>query len=107
GLLGAVETAVVKQAAGRMTAECLPTEAAQQKIYEAAQQAVKRFKVGQAAKPLRLSPPITLAVELSSSDMADQAMLLPGSRREGRRVEYTADDMLTAYRAIRAIISLA
>jgi D-amino peptidase len=106
-LLGAVETAVVKQAAGRMTAECLPPEAAQQKIYEAAKRAVQRFKTGQAAKPLRLSPPITLAVELSTSNMADQAALLPGSRREGRRVEFTADDMLTAYRAMRAIISLA
>ncbi len=102
-----IETAVVKQAAGRMTAECLPPEAAQQRIYEAAKQASERFKAGQTANPLRLSPPITLAVELSSSDMADQAVLLPGSRRDGRRVEYTADDMLTAYRAMRAIISLA
>jgi D-amino peptidase len=105
--LGPVETAVVKQAAGRMTAQCLSPEVSQQKIYEAAKQAVERFKAGQTPKPLRLSPPITLAVELCTSNMADQASLLPGSRREGRRVEYTAEDMLTAYRAMRTIIGLA
>jgi D-amino peptidase len=106
-LLGAVETAVVKQAAGRMTAQCLPPEASQQKIYAAAKRAVERFKAGQSPQPLRPSPPITLAVDLCTSNMADQAALLPGSRREGRRVEYTAEDMLTAYRAMRAIIELA
>jgi D-aminopeptidase len=39
--------------------------------------------------------------------MADAAMLLPGARREGKRVEYTAEDMPGAYRAFRALVELA
>jgi D-amino peptidase len=54
--LGAVEVAVVKQATGRMAAECLPPEAAQEKIREAASRAVNRLHVGRAASPYRRSP---------------------------------------------------
>lgn len=106
-LLGQLETAVVKQASGRMTAECLPPEVAQQKIYEAARQAVNRLAAGQSPQPWRLSPPVTLAVELVTSEMADRAALLPGARRLDRRIEFTADDVLTAYRAMRAVVALA
>lgn len=106
-LLGAVETAVVKQASGRSAAECLPPEVAQPKIYEAARQAVKRLRAGQSPEPLRLASPITLAIELMNSEMADRAAALPGARRTDRRIEYTADDMPTVYRALFAILALA
>ena len=107
-LLGPVETAVVKQASGRMAAECLPPEIAQQKIYEAAVQAVQRLRQGQAPRPLRLQQPITVTLELAQSEMADRAMALPGARRtEGKRIEFTADDAPGAYRAMRAVVGLA
>jgi D-amino peptidase len=107
-LLGPVEAVVVKQASGRMAAECLPPEAAQQRIYEAALRAVRRFREGQAPQPLRLSQPITGIIEWVHSEMADRAMLIPGVRRlEGKRTEYTADDVLAAYRAFRAAVTLA
>lgn len=106
-LLGQIEVAMVKQASGRMAAECLSPKAAQQKIYEAARQAVNRLGAGQVPEPLRLSSPITLAVELVSSEMADRAMALPGARRVDRRIEFTAGDTLTIYRAMLAIVALA
>jgi D-amino peptidase len=107
-LLGPVETAVVKQARGRMAAECLPPEVAQQEIYEAARRAVSRLRDGQAPQPFYLERPVTAAIEWVTSEMADRVAILPSARRpEGKRVEFAADDALTAYRAMRAAFGLA
>jgi D-amino peptidase len=107
-LLGPVETAVVKQASGRMAAECLPPEVAQRAICAAAERAVGRLQAGEAPPPLRFEEPLTVAIELVHSDMADRAAILPGARRlTGRRIEMVADDAPTAYRAFRAAVALA
>lgn len=107
-LLGEVETAVVKWASGRMAAECLPPRVAQERIYQAAKRAVQRWREGQAPQPFRMPPPITVTMELVHSEMADRVALLPGARRlEGKRIELTADDIPTAYRAFRAAVALA
>jgi D-amino peptidase len=107
-LLGPIETAVVKRASGRMAAECLSPEAAQRRIYETAQRAVERLRQGQAPQPLRLEAPVRVAVELTSSDMADRAAILPGVHRpEGKWVEFSADDAPSAYRTFRAVLALA
>ncbi|MGC9336285.1 MAG: M55 family metallopeptidase [Anaerolineae bacterium] len=107
-LLGPVETAVVKVAKGRMAAECLPPEVAQARIAEAAQRAADRLRAGEAPPPLRLETPVRVSVQLTQSDMADRAALFPGAQQlEGKRVEFLADDMPTAYRGFRALVSLA
>jgi D-amino peptidase len=107
-MIGAIETAVVKQARGRMAAECLPPEVAQRAIYDAARRAVGRLRAGEATQPLRLETPVTVTVELVHSEMADRAAILPGVRRlEGKRIELAADDVPTAYRAFRAVVTLA
>jgi len=107
-LLGDIETAVVKRAVGRMAAECLPPQVAQEKIYQAARRAVGRLRDGSAPHPFRLDPPITVAVEFIRSEMADAAAIAPGARRgPGKQVEFTAGDMLTAYRAFRTLVGLA
>jgi D-amino peptidase len=107
-LLGPIETAVVKRASGRMAAECLSPEAAQTRICEAAQRAVERLRQAQAPPPLRLETPVHVTVELTTSDMADRAMLLPGvGRPQGRWVEFHAEDAPSAYRAFRAALALA
>jgi D-amino peptidase len=107
-LLGPVEVAVVKQASGRMAAECLPPVVAQKAIREAASRAVQRLRDGQAPAPYRLKSPITLAVDLVHSEMADRAALFPGARRpEDKRIEVEVADVLTAYRAFRAVVALA
>ena len=103
-----LQTAVVKQARGRMAAECLPPELSRQKIREAAARAVRGLRAGQAPRPLRLEAPIRVTLELVTSDMADRAALLPGaSRLEGKRIEITVDDAATAYRAFRSAVALA
>ena len=107
-MLGAIEVAVVKQATGRMAAECLPTQVAQLKIREAAGRAIHRVRMGRAAPPFRLESPVTVTIEFVQSEMADHAMILPGARRgEGKRIELTAEDMPTAYRLFRVAVSLA
>jgi D-amino peptidase len=106
-----IETAIVKIAAGRHSAECFPLEATQTIIREAAARAVERFLAGTAPLPVKTTRPINIGLEFIYSDMADKAMWLPGITRaervDGRRVEIQAADMPTAYRATRAAIALA
>lgn len=110
-LLGDIETAVVKWPSSRMAAECLHPEEAQQKIQQAAYQAVNQLANSLDGsgelQPFVLTPPITMAVEFVQSEMADKAALLPGAIRQGRRIEYTAPDMVTIYRAFRTALALA
>lgn len=106
--LGDLETAVVKQAAGRMAAECLPVTVAQQRIQEAAARAASRLQSGQAPSPFKLAPPVTLSIEFVQSEMADRAMIFPGAQRGAdRRITYAAGDMLSAYFSFRCLVSLA
>jgi D-amino peptidase len=106
-LLGEIETAVVKDPTGRSAASCLPPEAAQERIYEAARQAVTRFKAGNAPGALRVTLPVTLTLELPDSRRADQAAFLPGAERDERRVSYTADNVVTAFKGLRSMLALA
>lgn len=107
-LLGNIETAVVKRATGRLSAECLPPEVTGRLIQEAAVRAVRRLEIGEAPAAFRPAPPITVTIEFIRSEMADAAAIMPGAQRsEGKRVEYTAADMPEAYRAFRALVGLA
>lgn len=107
GLLKGIETAAVKYASGRMAAECLPPSVTQNLIQAASTRAVQRLKAGQASQPLKLNPPITMTIDFVQSEMADRAALLPGSSRAGRRLQYTAQDMVTLYAAFRTALALA
>jgi D-amino peptidase len=106
-LLGNIETVIVKTAISRMAAECLPPQLSQELIQKAALQAVRRLKAGEAPKPFIVSPPVRVTIDFNSSDQADQAALLPGARREdGRRLTFTADDMLAAYTGFQAAVAM-
>ncbi len=106
-LLGAIETVVVKTAVSRMAAICLPPEVTIERIQTAASQSVRRLKSGKAPKPFILPSPVRVTIDFNSSDQADQAALLPGSTRvDGRRLTFTAEDMLKAYFAFQAAIGL-
>ena len=101
-----VETVQVKQAFGRMAAECLPPAISTRLIEEAAERSIK--KNGGIPKPFKVESPILMAVEFAQSDMADRAALMPQARRAAdRRVEYTAGDMITIYHAFRTLLALA
>jgi D-amino peptidase len=106
-LLGPLETAVVKTASSRMAAELLPPAVTQELIQASARKAVQRLASGQAPQPLRLQPPIQMAIDFVQSEMADKAALLPGAHRTERRIEYTAADMVTIYAAFRTALALA
>ncbi len=106
-LLGPIETVVVKTALSRMAAECLPPQVTEERIQQAAVQAIKRLQAGEAPRPFIVSKPVHVTIDFNSSDQADQAALLPGStRQDGRRLTFTADDMLGAYYAFQAAIAL-
>ena len=56
-LLGNIETVVVKQAISRMAAECLPPQITQERIQNAASQAVKRLKLAMPPNHISLPDP--------------------------------------------------
>ena len=105
-LLGTVKGVAVKESCGRYAARCLVPEAVHDLIREAAQSALSKAKEGR--KPFVVEPPITLAVDFTSSAHLDMAELIPGSRRtSGRHIEFTHDDLLTVFKVWRAMLKLA
>lgn len=102
-----LETVCVKTASGRYAAECLPPETTKVLIEDAACRAVKRFLNGQAPKPIIVDTPVTMRVEFTTPNQADGASVLPDAVRiDGRTLEFTSPDMLTAYRNFRVVASL-
>jgi D-amino peptidase len=107
-LLGRIETVMVKTALSRMAAECLPPQITEERIQKTAGLAVKRLQAGDAPKPFIVSTPVHVTLDFNTTEMADQASDLPGSKRvDGRRLTFTADDMLAAYFAFQAAVGLA
>ena len=108
GLLGSLETVVVKQATGRFSAQCLPVAQAQEAIQAGASRAVQRLKTNTAPAPYQVSSPINMRVEFHASEMADVAGHMPGATRlDGRTIEFSAPDMPAAYKSFRAAVVLA
>lgn len=106
-LLGDVETAVVKQAAGRFAAECLAPDVTQEMICLSAERAVQRLVEGEVPDPFVLDTPITVTVEFFASDMADRATRIPFTKRAGTRVSLTMKEMAAAYNGFRSMVMLA
>ena len=111
-LLPAVGTVEVKKAAGRYAAQCLHPARARELITAAAAKVVREKVAGQGgaadAKPLKAARPVRIEMGFQVSAMADGASVMPGvDRVDNLTVGYTAPDYLTAYRAARAMITLA
>jgi D-amino peptidase len=106
-LLGDVETAIVKQATGRFSAECLPPQVTQELIFEASARAVGRLADGDAPDPFVLDTPVRVEVEFFASEMADRAARIPFTQREETRVSFSAPEMAQAYSGFRALVALA
>jgi len=106
-LLGAeLDVAVVKMGTGRYAAECLPRAEAREKICEAVARGVTRLKAGE-RQPYQVQTPVRLAVEFRFPHQADNAFLMPGTRRlSGTRLEFEGEDMVVAMRAFRAMAAL-
>ena len=106
-LLGDMETAVVKNATGRFSAECLAPAVTQEMIALAASRAVERLLDGDVPDPFVLDTPVRVVVEFFTSDMADRASKIPFTEREGTRVLFSANEMSSAYSAFRSMVSAA
>lgn len=106
-LLGALETAVVKQASGRFAAECLPPQVTQEMIRLSAERAVEGLAEGSMTDPFILDTPVRVTVEFFTSDMADRAAKIPLTERDGTRVSLTAQEMASAYNGFRSMVMLA
>ncbi|MBT9153218.1 MAG: D-aminopeptidase [Firmicutes bacterium] len=104
-LIKGTEVAIVKEAVTRYSARNLHPEKATSLIKQQAERAVHRLS---SIETLTFSAPVTMRLELLNSGMADAASFLPHSRRlDGRTVEYTAEDYITAFQGLRAMITLA
>lgn len=102
-----IETAPVKVASGRYAAECLPPEVTHKMIQETAVRAIRKFKDGKGPAPLKAGSPVKITIEFINTGMVDMASFLPGAvRLDGRRTEFEAPDMPTAYRNFRASATL-
>jgi D-amino peptidase len=104
-LLPSTATVIVKRALGQTAAECLHPEEARRLIADAAADAVARRHEGPA--PFRTDPPIALEIDLARAAAADRALTLPRVvRRGGRTIAYSAEDVLDAFRAVRAVVTV-
>jgi D-aminopeptidase len=68
---------------------------------------VVRLEQGDTPEPFIVDLPVQVRVEFVTSEMAERAALLPGLRRDGTRISYQAEEMLTAYNTFRAAAHLA
>jgi len=106
-LLPGIVTAVVKTASGRMSAECLPPEESDQVIYSQAYAAIHKLHTGNSPAPFKPAAPLTLKVELATTDLADKAAFLPGAERmDGRTFILKAETALELYNKFVGLISL-
>jgi D-amino peptidase len=106
-LLGNMEAAIVKTATGRHSAECLPPQVTAKLIQDAARRAVQKLKRNSVSEPFILDTPILVTVDFMTSDMADRAARMPGTERDGNRVQFSAPDMVVAYMAFRTMTGMA
>ena len=103
-----VLTVEVKRGSGRNSAESLSVESVKQIIQQTAEYASQRFKSDQSvAHIVKVESPVRISIEFTNSGLAEQAAMMPGVARVGRRIDLAAEDMRTAYQACRACIKLA
>lgn len=104
-LLGNVETVIVKEALTRYSAKNLHPEKACELIRAAAEKALSNLSNYQ---PFKVETPVTGKIQFMNTGLADGAARLPGAVRvSGDTLTYTADDYLTVFKALRAMIALA
>ncbi len=107
-IIPGVATVKTKNSNTRFSAEAFPASVTHPLIEAAAEKAVKSFLAGKAPKLVKAETPVRIRLEYTNEQMADSGELLPTvTRVDGRTVEFTAHDMASGYRALRAAIKLA
>jgi D-amino peptidase len=104
-LIPGVEGLAVKEGIGQTAARTMHPADARERITAGVKAALaKRAQI----RPVPMSRPVTIEVELSVVEYADAVAMVPGMRRvSGRVVSYSAPDMAAAYRVSRLISGLA
>jgi len=102
-LLGDIETVVVKEAYGRVSARVLSPEIVLPRIREAAERALAEQR-----EAWRLDTPLKVEVDFLRSAEADMAEIVPGAERlTGRTVAYRHEDPQMAFKGLYAMVGLA
>lgn len=103
-LLPHVHVATVKWAVNRQAARCLPPAKARQLIEEETGKALKDLD---SAKIWLPGSPVTFKIEFKDSGLAENAARMPYAKvLDPRTLSFTADDYLTAFKGLRAMIAL-
>ena len=104
-LLPRVRTAAVKTAITRQSALCLPPERAQALIRQETAQALASLD---SARPWLPGSPVTFKIEFKDSGLAENAARMPYSKLvDAKTVAFFADNYLTAFQGLQAMIALA
>lgn len=100
-----IETVVTKQGITRFAERTISPQASRAAIAAGVRTALARRSQ---IRPVHITSPVTLAVELTNTGYADNVAMIPGSHRTGARtVTYVAPDMVQAYRVSRLMMMLA
>jgi D-amino peptidase len=105
GILGPVETVVVKDGVDKYTASLLHPDVARQHLREGAARALSRLDE---FRPYVVEPPYVLGVTWNSTTIAATCSLIPGVRLVGaRQNEFITDDFVQAMGLIYVMIYVA
>lgn len=98
------KTVMLKESLSRVSARSASMIKIQKELKEAVKEAVASFQ-RKKAKPLIAQKPVKMGITFLVSHFADVAQLLPNSKRiGGLRIEYTAKNMLEAYRTFELLV---
>lgn len=96
---GDLEVAAVKEGIGHSAALGVHPERAREMIYQGTLRGIRRRNE---ITPLRLETPVTVEIEVGSTEGVDRLLFVPGMERtSARTVRYVAPDVPSAYRLTR------
>ena len=98
------ETVALKRSLSRVSAKSFSMIKIEKELKEAVKRAVANFKQNK-VKPLTAKKPVKMGITFIASHFADVAELLPVINRiDGLNVEYTANNMIEAYKVFELLV---
>jgi D-amino peptidase len=98
------ETVALKHSLSRFSAKSSSMRKIEKELKEGVKRAVTNFKQNK-VKPLIVKKPVKMGITFLASHFADAAELLPILKRiDGLNVEYTASDMIEAYKIFELLV---
>ncbi|MEM1563856.1 MAG: M55 family metallopeptidase [Candidatus Bathyarchaeia archaeon] len=98
------EAVSLKDSLSRVSAKSPSMTKIEKELREAAKRAALNFERGSAGKLLTAKKPINMRITFQASHFADVAELLPTAKRvDGLTIEYTAKNMIEAYKTFELL----